>query len=46
MRATVFGGAGYAGGELLRLILGPPAIDVTQVTSERLQGKPVTEVHP
>ena len=46
MRAAVLGGAGYAGGELLRLLIGHPTIEVTQVTSERLRGKPVTQVHP
>ena len=46
MRAIVLGGAGYAGGELLRLLAGHPGIEVAQVTSERLRGKPVTAVHP
>ncbi|MGD0834127.1 MAG: N-acetyl-gamma-glutamyl-phosphate reductase [Candidatus Dormibacteria bacterium] len=46
MRAAVLGGAGYAGGELLRLLAGHPAIEVTQVTSERLRGRPVVQVHP
>jgi len=46
VRAIVLGGAGYAGGELLRLLAGHPGIEVAQVTSERLRGKPVTAVHP
>jgi N-acetyl-gamma-glutamyl-phosphate/LysW-gamma-L-alpha-aminoadipyl-6-phosphate reductase len=46
VRAAVLGGAGYAGGELLRLLAGHPAIEVTQVTSERLRGRPVVQVHP
>ncbi|MFI5284972.1 MAG: N-acetyl-gamma-glutamyl-phosphate reductase [Candidatus Dormibacteria bacterium] len=46
IRATVVGGAGYAGGELLRLLAGHPEIDVVQVTSERLAGKPVAVAHP
>jgi LysW-gamma-L-alpha-aminoadipyl-6-phosphate/LysW-L-glutamyl-5-phosphate reductase len=46
MRATVVGGAGYAGGELLRLLVDHPCVDVTQVTSERLTGKRVDSVHP
>ena len=46
MKATVIGGAGYAGGELLRLLLSHPEIEVTQVTSERLGGKFVHTVHP
>jgi LysW-gamma-L-alpha-aminoadipyl-6-phosphate/LysW-L-glutamyl-5-phosphate reductase len=44
--AAVIGGAGYAGGELLRLLLSHPEIDLTQVTSERLGGKFVHSVHP
>ena len=46
MRAIVQGGSGYAGGELLRLLAGHPGIEVTQVSSERLRGRPVTAVHP
>jgi N-acetyl-gamma-glutamyl-phosphate/LysW-gamma-L-alpha-aminoadipyl-6-phosphate reductase len=46
LRATILGGSGYAGGELLRLLTGHPRIKVTQVSSERLSGKPVTIVHP
>src|SRR4029077_2541480 len=46
IRATVVGGAGYAGGEVLRLLSGHPEVEVVQVTSERLAGKPVASVHP
>ena len=46
MKAAVVGGSGYAGGELLRLLLSHPEIEVTQVTSERLGGKFVHSVHP
>src|ERR1700716_650820 len=46
MKAAVIGGGGYAGGELLRLLLSPPEVEVTQVTSERLGGKFVHTVHP
>jgi [amino group carrier protein]-6-phospho-L-2-aminoadipate/5-phospho-L-glutamate reductase len=46
MRAAVVGGAGYAGGELLRLLDGHPHVRVTQATSERLAGKRVDLVHP
>src|SRR2546430_8332910 len=45
-KAAVVGGAGYAGGELLRLLLSHPEVEVTQVTSERLGGKFVHSVHP
>src|SRR5207248_1906945 len=46
MKAAVVGAAGYAGGELLRLLLSHPEVEVTQVTSERLGGKFVHSVHP
>jgi LysW-gamma-L-alpha-aminoadipyl-6-phosphate/LysW-L-glutamyl-5-phosphate reductase len=46
IRAAVVGGAGYAGGELLRLLAGHSEIEVVQVTSERLAGKPVAATHP
>ena len=46
IRAIVLGGSGYAGGELLRLLTAHPAIQVSQVTSERFRGRPVTSVHP
>ena len=46
IRAAVVGGAGYAGGEVLRLLAGHPEVEVVQVTSERLAGKLVASVHP
>ena len=42
----IVGGSGYAGGELLRLAMGHPHLEVTQVTSERSAGVPVHMVHP
>src|SRR5947209_11141263 len=46
VRASIVGGSGYTGGELLRLLLGHPEIEVAQVTSERRAGKRVTGTHP
>ncbi|MFL5803680.1 MAG: N-acetyl-gamma-glutamyl-phosphate reductase [Roseiflexaceae bacterium] len=46
IRASIIGGSGYVGGELLRLLLFHPAVEVVQVTSERLAGKPVATTHP
>lgn len=46
MKAAIVGGAGYAGGELLRLLLAHPEVEVTQATSERLGGKFVHSAHP
>jgi LysW-gamma-L-alpha-aminoadipyl-6-phosphate/LysW-L-glutamyl-5-phosphate reductase len=46
LRVSIIGGSGYVGGELLRLLLFHPAVEVAQVTSERLAGKPVASAHP
>ncbi len=46
LTAAVVGGSGYTGGELLRLLLDHPTIDVKQVTSERLDGQFVHFTHP
>jgi len=44
--ASIAGGSGYTGGELLRILLDHPEIEVKQVTSERRAGKRVVGVHP
>jgi N-acetyl-gamma-glutamyl-phosphate/LysW-gamma-L-alpha-aminoadipyl-6-phosphate reductase len=46
VEASVIGGSGYAGGELVRLLLGHPEVTLKQVTSERLAGKFIRMVHP
>ncbi len=46
LRVSIVGASGYAGGELLRLLLGHPEVTVAQVTSESNTGKPVHAVHP
>src|SRR3712207_9419310 len=43
---SVVGGSGYAGGELVRLLLDHPGATLKQVTSERSAGKFVRSVHP
>lgn len=43
---SIAGASGYTGGELLRLFLGHPEVQVAQVSSERLAGKLVTNAHP
>lgn len=45
-RVSILGGSGFGGGELLRLLLGHPRVEIAQVTSRRLAGKPVTRAHP
>jgi len=46
MRVSLVGGSGYTGGELLRLLLRHPKIEVGQVTSDSLAGKPLSRAHP
>lgn len=44
-RIGIVGGAGYTGGELLRLLINHPAAEIVWVNSESNAGKPVTDVH-
>ncbi|MDP6582468.1 MAG: N-acetyl-gamma-glutamyl-phosphate reductase [Vicinamibacterales bacterium] len=46
IKASIAGGSGYSGGELLRLLHFHPEVDVAQLTSERLAGKLVHNAHP
>jgi N-acetyl-gamma-glutamyl-phosphate/LysW-gamma-L-alpha-aminoadipyl-6-phosphate reductase len=46
LTTAIVGGSGYTGGELLRLLLAHPHVDVGQVTSERLDGQFVHFTHP
>jgi LysW-gamma-L-alpha-aminoadipyl-6-phosphate/LysW-L-glutamyl-5-phosphate reductase len=43
---SIVGGSGYGGGELLRLLLDHPEVEIQQVTSETYRGKYVYAVHP
>jgi LysW-gamma-L-alpha-aminoadipyl-6-phosphate/LysW-L-glutamyl-5-phosphate reductase len=43
---SIVGGSGYAGGELLRLLIAHPKVDVKQVTSRTHLGKYVYQIHP
>lgn len=43
---SIIGGSGYGGGELLRLLLGHPHVEVKQVTSRSHLGEYVYQVHP
>jgi N-acetyl-gamma-glutamyl-phosphate reductase len=46
VRVAVAGASGYAGGELLRLILGHPSLELGPVAAGTRAGAPVTSVHP
>ncbi len=43
---SIIGGSGYGGGELLRLLLAHPCVEVMQVTSRSHLGEYVYQVHP
>ncbi|WP_049924258.1 N-acetyl-gamma-glutamyl-phosphate reductase [Halopiger djelfimassiliensis] len=44
--ATIIGGSGFTGGELLRLLAGHPNVELAEVTSRSKAGKSVGSVHP
>ncbi len=45
IKIGIVGGSGYTGGELIRLLLGHPEAEIAIVTSRRLSGTPVTDIH-
>jgi N-acetyl-gamma-glutamyl-phosphate/LysW-gamma-L-alpha-aminoadipyl-6-phosphate reductase len=45
-RVSIVGGSGYGGGEVLRLLLDHPHVEVAQVTSRSQAGVNVSSVHP
>ncbi len=46
LRVSIVGGSGYGGGELVRLLLDHPNVEIHQVTSERFAGKLINKIHP
>src|SRR3954451_18307632 len=46
MTAAVVGASGYAGGELLRLLVGHPDLDVGAVAAASNAGRPLSALHP
>ena len=45
VRAGIIGGAGYTGGEMLRLLVNHPAVTIAFVNSTSNQGNLITDVH-
>jgi N-acetyl-gamma-glutamyl-phosphate reductase len=45
-RVAVAGASGYAGGEVLRLLLGHPEVEIGAVTAHGNAGSPLGELHP
>ncbi|MBX3007563.1 MAG: N-acetyl-gamma-glutamyl-phosphate reductase [Melioribacteraceae bacterium] len=46
IKVSIVGASGYTGGELLRLLLFHPHVEVKQITSESYTGKFVHKIHP
>lgn len=45
IKAGIIGGAGYTGGELIRLLLNHPGVETSFIHSRSNAGKPVSSVH-
>ncbi len=46
LKVAICGGSGYAGAELLRLLILHPQVKITAVTSQKSAGKKVTDLFP
>jgi N-acetyl-gamma-glutamyl-phosphate reductase len=46
MKIGLVGGSGYAGGELLRLIVGHPHFDAVAISAHSNAGEEITAIHP
>ncbi|HLF25057.1 MAG TPA: N-acetyl-gamma-glutamyl-phosphate reductase [Anaerolineae bacterium] len=46
MKVSIVGGSGYTGGELLRILLFHPQVEIAQATSESHAGEYVYQQHP
>lgn len=46
LKAAIVGGSGYTGGELLRILLNHPFVEVVAVTSRTNRGRSVAKLHP
>ncbi len=46
VNVSIIGSSGYAGGELLRILLNHSKVVIQQVTSEKYVGQPVVRLHP
>ena len=46
MKVAIMGGSGYAGGELVRLLLRHPEVEIEKITSNRYPGEFVYMIHP
>ncbi len=45
IKAGIVGGAGYVGGELIRLLLAHPEVQIKYISSRSQTGKPISDIH-
>ncbi|MDP3666539.1 MAG: hypothetical protein Q8R50_07655, partial [Sediminibacterium sp.] len=45
IRVGIIGGAGYTGGELIRLLINHPAVSISFIHSTSNAGNPVSNIH-
>ncbi|MEM7368878.1 MAG: N-acetyl-gamma-glutamyl-phosphate reductase [Bacteroidota bacterium] len=45
IQAGIVGGAGYTGGEMIRLLLGHPHVEIAFVNSKSQAGRPISDIH-
>ncbi len=46
IRVCIYGGSGYTGQELVRLLLSHPGVKIVSITSRRFAGVPVADIYP
>ena len=46
LRISIVGGSGYTAGEMLRLIINHPELEIGQVVSRSNAGQPMGRLHP
>ena len=46
IKCAIVGGSGYIGGELMRLCLSHPQIELVAVTANEMAGSPIAKAHP
>lgn len=45
-KVAIIGASGYTGGELLRMLLNHPEVEITDITSRQYDGIPAHKIHP